>query len=184
MVKTLSKILELGETAAAFNLLDTVSGEYLALKHFKLDKGLVLFFICNHCPFVKAINQRLVSVANLYQARGFQFVAINSNDVEQFPQDSPDQMTHYAQENSYSFPYLYDPDQSVARAYQASCTPEFHLFNQSLQCVYRGQFDSATLDNDLPVTGNRLTAAMDDLLLGRAITEDQLPSVGCSIKWK
>lgn len=184
MVLTPSSMLPLGSKAPDFELLDTVSGQVMTLDELQSDKATAILFICNHCPYVKHIQDKLVEVANQYQAKGVQFIAINSNDVESYPDDSPENMKQVAKQLSYPFPYLFDKTQAVAKAYQAACTPDLYLFDSNLRCVYRGRFDAATPGNDVPVSGNDLCNAMDAVLAGNTVDEDQHPSVGCNIKWK
>jgi thiol-disulfide isomerase/thioredoxin len=177
-------MLPLGTRAPAFTLSDTVSGRSFSLDHLKGGRGTVVMFICNHCPFVKHINAGLVQAARDYKARGISFIAISSNDVDNYPDDSPEKMKAVALQLGYPFPYLYDATQDVAKAYQAACTPDLYLFDANLACVYRGQFDDARPGNGAPVDGKDLRAAMDALLAGRPIDPAQKPSVGCNIKWK
>jgi len=141
-------------------------------------------FICNHCPFVKHVQQGLVKLANDYISKGVSFVAISSNDVIAYPEDSSQRMREVARQFSYPFPYLYDETQEVARAYQAACTPDFYIFNKDLRCIYRGQMDGSRPSNDIPVTGNDIRAALDAILAGKAVKSEQKPSIGCNIKWK
>lgn len=184
MALTPSTMLPLGTIAPDFTLLDVVSGKSKSLSDLKSDKGTVILFICNHCPFVHHIQEQLVSVANTYQAKGIKFIAISSNDVMTFPEDSPDQMKRVAREFSYPFPYLYDETQDVAKSYQAACTPDLYVFDGNLKCIYRGQFDDSRPKNGIPVTGKDLSQALDSLLAGQPLSEDQKPSIGCNIKWK
>ncbi len=184
MAKTPSNMMPLGTRAPDFSLPDTVSGETLSLGDLKSDTATVIMFICNHCPFVKHLNSKLVEVAKGYQSKGVSFVAISSNDVKNYPEDSPDKMKQTAEELGYPFPYLYDETQKTAKAYDAACTPDFYVFDKNLACVYRGQFDSSRPDNDQPVSGKDLCAALDCILEGKAVPEDQTPSIGCNIKWK
>ena len=184
MTLTLSTMLPLGTKAPDFQLPDTVSGKMLSLAQIKSDIATVICFICNHCPYVKHIQTELVKVANHYQAKGVHFVAINSNDIEKYPDDSPDNMQKIAAVHQYPFPYLFDETQAVARAYQAACTPDFYLFDHALHCVYRGRFDDSSPGNNLPVTGKDLSSALDALLKHQPIDADQKPSMGCNIKWK
>lgn len=184
MARTLSNMIPLGTKAPDFTLPDTVSGNNLSLQDLKSDKATVIMFICNHCPFVKHVDEQLVAVANDYQAKGVNFVAISSNDVENYPQDAPDLMKVEAEKLGYPFPYLYDHDQSVAKAYDAACTPDFYIFDQGLKCVYRGQLDDSRPGNGQPVTGKDLRAALDEILENKAVSAPQIPSVGCGIKWK
>lgn len=184
MALTPSTMLPLGTPAPNFNLPDSISGKMLTLNELKSDHGTVIMFICNHCPYVKHIQTQMVNIANQYQKKGFRFVAINSNDVESYPDDSPENMLKEAKAHHYSFPYLFDETQAVAKLYQAACTPDLYLFDNKLRCVYRGRFDDSTPGNTIPVTGKDLVAAMDALLENSEIHLDQKPSVGCNIKWK
>ena len=184
MARTPSTMLPLGTKAPAFNLPDTVSGENRSLSGLKGDKGTLVMFICNHCPFVKHVNPELVRLALDYQDRGIGFIAISSNDVENYPEDHPDKMRETAAREGYPFPYLYDASQEVAREYQAACTPDFYLFGPDLKLYYRGQLDGSRPGNEVPLTGEDLRNALDCLLEGRPVPTDQKPSLGCNIKWK
>lgn len=184
MALTESTMLPLETRAPDFTLLDTVTGKTKSLTELKSDKGTVVAFICNHCPFVKHIQQEFVAIAKEYQEKGIHFIAINSNDIIAFPDDSPDKMKQIAQEFAFSFPYLFDETQDVAKAYQAACTPDLYLFDKDLKLVYRGQFDDSRPNNSIPPTGKDLRMAMDQLLTGQPIPTDQTPSIGCNIKWK
>lgn len=184
MARTPSNMLPLGTKAPDFELLDTVSDKQLSLKDGKGENGTVVMFICNHCPFVVHVNPEIVSLANAYQDKGIGFVAISSNDVENYPQDAPHLMKEKAKGEKYPFPYLYDETQKVAKAYDAACTPDFYLFDADLKLVYRGQLDNSRPGNGLPLTGEDLRKAMDALLDGTAIDPEQKPSLGCNIKWK
>lgn len=184
MAETPSTMIPLGTKAPEFRLFDVCSARYLTLQELKSDVATVIMFICNHCPYVKHIQSKLAKMAKLYQDKGIHFVAINSNDAESYPADSPDKMKIEAEKYHYSFPYLYDETQEVAKAYQAACTPEFYVFDKHLKCVYRGRFDSSTPGNRHPVTGMELCKALDNILAGKAVSEDQKASVGCNIKWK
>lgn len=179
MSATPSTMLELGTKAPDFNL-PSVNGGNLTLNYAKKSKGLVVMFICNHCPFVKHIEEELVSLAEDYIQQGIAFIAISSNDADQYPDDSPEKMAA----KKYPFPYLYDEDQEVAKDYEAACTPDFYIYNKDNELVYRGQFDDSRPGNDKPVTGDDLRASLDAVLDGREVPEDQIPSVGCNIKWK
>ncbi|MCB0455514.1 MAG: thioredoxin family protein, partial [Aequorivita sp.] len=170
--------------APDFTLIDAVSSNLLTLKDIRGEKGTVVMFICNHCPFVKHINSEIVRVCNDYHVTGFGFVAINSNDVEKYPEDSPTEMWRTAQKHSYPFPYLYDETQSVAKAYDAACTPDFYLFDDGLKLVYRGQLDNSRPGNGIPVNGRDLREALDNILNNNPQRKDQKPSIGCNIKWK
>ena len=183
MAATLSNMMELGTKAPSFSLMDTVSDKTVTLNDLKSEVATVVFFICNHCPYVKHINSKMVEVANKYQAKGVQFVAISSNDVETHPQDGPDKMKQVAKDEGYPFPYLYDETQEVAKAYQAECTPDLFVFDANLKCVYRGQFDDTRPNKGEP-TGNDLSTALDAIIAGEEVSTDQKPSMGCNIKWK
>jgi len=184
MARTPSNMLPLGTKAPQFSLVDTVSGEEKSLNIMKGEKGTLIAFICNHCPFVIHINPQLVALAKEYQKKGIGFIAISSNDVENYPQDAPNLMKEAAKELGYTFPYLYDESQTVAKAYDAACTPDFYLFNAHLELVYRGQMDDSRPGNGLPVTGIDIRNAMDALLSENKIDSIQKPSIGCNIKWK
>lgn len=176
-------MLPLGTTAPDFELADTVSGKKLRLEALKGEKGTLIMFICNHCPFVKHVNPTIARLGKTYQEKGIGFIAISSNDVKNYPQDAPHLMKETAKKEGYSFPYLYDERQTAARAYDAACTPDFYLFDADLKLVYRGQLDDSRPGNGIPVTGKDLKNAMDALLGGRAINPVQKPSIGCNIKW-
>ncbi|MCK0192715.1 thioredoxin family protein [Arenibacter sp. F20364] len=178
-----SKMIQLGGKAPNFSLPDTVSGKTVSLSELKSDIATVISFICNHCPFVHHINSKLVEVANYYQNRGVQFIAISSNDAGFYPEDGPQIMRQVARKHGYSFPYLYDESQKVGREYKAECTPDFFVYDKSLTLVYRGRFDETRPNMGLP-SGSDLTAALDALLLGKQVPQEQYPSIGCSIKWK
>ncbi len=184
MARTPSNMIPLMTTAPQFEILDTVSGKMMSLSQLKGEKGTVIFFICNHCPFVIHVNQELVRVARDYAEKGIGFIAISSNDVENYPDDAPDLMKKLAEEQGYPFPYLYDETQEVARAYDAACTPDIFLFDSDLRLAYRGQLDSSRPGNDIPVTGEDLRKALDAVLENRSVPGEQKPSLGCNIKWK
>jgi thiol-disulfide isomerase/thioredoxin len=184
MARTPSNMIPLGTIAPYFKLLDTVSGRNLSLTELQGDKATVLFFICNHCPFVLHVNDELVNVANDYSNKGVSFIAISSNDVENYPQDAPHLMKEQAAKIGYPFPYLYDESQEVAKAYDAACTPDIYVFDNQLQLVYRGQLDDSRPENGIPVTGKDLRHALDCVLSGKENTQIQKPSIGCNIKWK
>jgi peroxiredoxin len=183
MVVTASKMLDLGTSAPDFSLPDT-QGNIVSLGDFKEAPALLAIFMCNHCPFVKHIISDLVELINEYQDKGVAVVGINSNDVVNFPEDSPKKMAKVAKKAGFTFPYLFDESQEVAKAYRATCTPDFFLFDKERNLVYRGQMDDSRPDNDIPVTGLDLIKAMDAVLAGRDISSDQKPSMGCNIKWK
>jgi peroxiredoxin len=183
MVKTPSTMLPLGTQAPTFRLPNTDGGT-VALSDFTDAPGLLVMFICNHCPFVKHVRNGLAAFGREYAERGLAIVAINSNDVVNHPDDHPDKMKEEVAVVGYTFPYLFDETQEVARAYRAACTPDFFLFDQNRQLVYRGQFDASRPGNDIPVTGSDLRAAVDALLAGKPVPSGQTPSIGCNIKWK
>lgn len=185
MAKTPSTMIPLGTRAPNFHLLDvTTTGKFRSLDELKSEKATTIMFLCNHCPYVKHIQHKLVEVANYYQAKGVSFVAINSNDIETYPEDSPERMKAEAKKHQFPFPYLFDETQAIAKAYQAACTPDFFVFDKNLQCVYRGRFDDATPGNSQPVTGADLKNALDQILKNEAVDQDQKASIGCNIKWK
>lgn len=179
-----SEMIPLGTIAPDFRLYDTTTGQFLALNDLKSTIGTVVMFLCNHCPYVKHVQSKLVEIAKEYQAKGMQFIAISANDEVTYPEDGPMQMRAEAEKHHYSFPYLFDETQEVAKAYHAACTPDFYVFDGGLRCIYRGRFDDSTPKNSQPVTGNELRAALDNLLSGKPIVQDQKPSIGCNIKWK
>ncbi len=184
MARTPSNMLALDTEAPDFNLLDTVSDTFYSLSDVKGSRGTVVMFICNHCPFVIHVNPEIAQLGREYQAKGIGFVAISSNDVVNYPQDAPHLMKKNAQELGYTFPYLYDETQEVAKAYDAACTPDFYLFDADMRLVYRGQLDDSRPGNGIPLTGNDLRNALDSLLGGKEISAVQKPSIGCNIKWK
>ncbi|WP_406684174.1 thioredoxin family protein [Seonamhaeicola sp. MEBiC1930] len=184
MADTPSNMIPLGTKAPDFSLIDTSTDSILSLNDIKGEKGTVIMFICNHCPFVIHLNSEIVSIANSYLKKGIGFVAISSNDVVNYPQDGPDKMKIHAKNVGYPFPYLYDESQNIAKAYDAACTPDFYLFDSNLKLVYRGQLDDSRPRNNNPVTGSDFRHALDCLTNGRENTSEQKPSIGCSIKWK
>jgi len=183
MAETPSTMLPLGISAPNFNLPDP-AGKLVSLDDFKDVPALLVVFICNHCPYVKHIQKQFASLAKEYQARGVGVVAINSNDVENYPEDRPEKMAEEIKQAGYTFPYLYDQSQQVAKAYRAACTPDLYLFDRDYRLVYRGQFDDSRPGNARPVTGADLRTALDAVLAGHTVPGDQKPSVGCNIKWK
>ncbi|WP_291866913.1 thioredoxin family protein [Maribacter sp.] len=183
MANTPSNMLPLGTEAPDFNLLNTISDKTENLSHCKGKEGTVILFICNHCPFVIHINSEIVKMAKEYQKKGIQFIAISSNDAVKYPQDAPHLMKKLAATENYSFPYLYDETQKIAKAYNAACTPDIYLFNRELKLVYRGQIDDSRPGNKIPVTGIDLRNAMNNLLEEKPISPKQKPSIGCNIKW-
>lgn len=183
MVRTPSTMLPLGTVAPDFELTN-VDGRLVDYASAAGAKGTVVMFICNHCPFVKHVAHELAALGHEYMPRGIGFAAISSNDVSNFPSDSPEQMVAEAEQRGYSFPYLYDDTQDVAKAYHAACTPDFYLFDGERRLVYRGQLDPSRPGSNVPVTGQDLRAGIDALLAGRPPCEPQIPSIGCNIKWK
>ncbi len=183
MARTPSNMLPLGTEAPDFKLFDTVSEQIMGLAELKGLKGTVVMFICNHCPFVIHVNPEISKLAKEYQKKGIAFIAISSNDVNNYPQDAPHLMKKVAKNENYTFPYLYDETQEAAKAYDAACTPDFYLFNADLALVYRGQLDDSRPGNGIPLSGRDLRNAMDALLEEREINSNQKPSIGCNIKW-
>lgn len=184
MAFTESTMLPLGTKAPDFLLPDTMSDKMIGLRDIASDKATVVMFLCNHCPYVIHVNPEIVKIAMDYEPKGVSFVAISSNDVAAYPDDSPEQMRVRGLQAGYSFPYLYDESQEVAKAYDAACTPDFYVFDQDLKLVYRGRMDGARPKNDIPLTGADLRAALDAVLAGEPVPEKQYPSGGCGIKWK
>ncbi len=176
--------IPLGFPAPDFTLPDTVSGKILSLKDLRGEHATVIMFICNHCPYVKHVNSQLVQLAKDYQSKGIAFIAISSNDVEKYPQDGPELMKENALQEGYPFPYLYDETQEVAKAYHAACTPDFSIFDADLRCVYRGQLDDSRPKNDSISDGKDIRAALDAILNQQPVSAQQMPSLGCNIKWK
>lgn len=183
MARTPSTMLALGTQAPNFSLPEPKTGNTVSLADYA-GKPLLVAFICNHCPYVVHIRQAFVDFAKDYQAKGLDVVAISANDVANYPDDSPEKMAADAETYGYSFAYLYDESQEVAKAYQAACTPDFFLFDAQGKLAYRGQFDSARPRNDDPITGADMRAAADAILNGEQISAEQIPSLGCNIKWK
>ena len=184
MAFTESNMMDLGTLAPDFNLPDTVSGNTVSLKEVKGENGTIIIFLCNHCPYVIHVNEEIVSICNEYAAKGVGSVGISSNDVENYPDDSPEKMKIHAETVKYPFPYLYDEDQSVAKAYDAACTPDFYLFDKDGKLYYRGRLDDSRPKNDIPLSGKDLRAAIDSMLAGEEMPSPQYPSGGCNIKWK
>lgn len=184
MALAFTEKIELGYKAPNFTLLEPLSGKSRSLNELKSEVATVVMFICNHCPYVKHINEQLVKLANDYLPKGVVFIAINSNDAEKYPEDSPEKMKEAAKKMNYPFPYLYDESQQIAKAYYATCTPDFSIFDGDLNCVYRGQLDESRPGNSIPATGKDIRTALDALLNGDEVPKDQVPSAGCSIKWR
>ena len=183
MAKTPSLMVSLGTKAPDFSLPEPLTGKTVGLGDVRGERGTVVMFICNHCPYVKHVQKELVDLASEYGSRGIGFVAINSNDIENHPDDRPEKMVEDAQRLAYPFPYLFDESQDVARAYQAACTPDFFVYDGDDRLVYRGQLDSSRPGTGTP-DGSDLRAALDALLGGLAPLAEQRPSLGCNIKWK
>ncbi len=183
MVMTASTMLPLGMSAPDFNLPD-IKGDMVSLVDFKESPAFLVIFMCNHCPFVKHVLHVMVDLIKEYRAKGVAVVGINSNDVANFPEDSPEKMAKVAKKAGFTFPYLFDQSQEVAKAYHAACTPDFFLFDKERKLVYRGQMDDSRPGSEVPVTGVDLIRAMNAVLAGRDISSDQKPSMGCNIKWK
>lgn len=184
MAQTPSSMTPLGTSAPDFQLRDATTGKLVGLEVFADASALLVMFICNHCPFVKHVRQEIANIGRDYQPKGVAVIAINSNDVEKYPDDSPEKMAEEVREAGYTFPYLFDETQEVATAYGATCTPDFFLFDRRRQLVYRGQLDDSRPGNDIPVTGKDLRAALDAVLSGQPVNPEQKPSIGCNIKWK
>ncbi|MEL7068408.1 MAG: thioredoxin family protein [Cyanobacteria bacterium J06581_3] len=183
MVRTESTMLPLGTAAPSFSLADVVSGETITLDTFKGKKGLLIMFICQHCPFVKLVEDELGKIGQDYIPQGIGVLAISANSIETHPQDDPDNMREQVKRASFNFPYAYDATQDVAQSYTAACTPDFFLFDSDFKLAYRGQLDDARPGNGRPVDGKDLRAALDQLVSGETIPTDQKPSIGCNIKW-
>lgn len=184
MASVSSNMIDLGTQAPDFELPDTLSNRVISLQDFRGDNATVIMFICNHCPYVKHIIDKVVEVANEFLEKDVSFIAISSNDVAQYPDDAPEKMTEFANDHDFPFPYVYDETQEVAKAYEAACTPDIYVFDGDLKLVYRGQFDDSRPKNDEPVTGRDLRNALNNIALGLPIPKDQKPSIGCNIKWK
>ncbi|HEX5733981.1 MAG TPA: thioredoxin family protein [Blastocatellia bacterium] len=184
MVKTLSTMLDLGTSSPDFSLPDVVSGQPISLSTFAGKKALLVMFICRHCPFVKHIQQELARIGKDYADKDVGILAISSNDAESFPEDSPSGLKQMAEELGFRFPFCYDESQETAKAFAAACTPDFYLFNEARELVYRGQLDDSRPGNEIPVTGKDLRAALDAVLRDEPVNREQRPSIGCNIKWK
>jgi len=184
MAKTPSNMVPLGSAAPQFVLPDVTTGEMMSLDAMKSRIATVVMFLCNHCPFVKHVQVELVNLAKEYKQKGVSFIAISSNDVANYPDDSPEKMKQVAKDFTYPFPYLYDETQQVAKDYQAACTPDFYIYDGQMKLVYRGQMDGSRPGNDIPVTAEDLRKTLDCLLNNKPVSEEQSPSIGCNIKWK
>lgn len=184
MSRTNSTMVPLETKAPEFYLKDTNSNAWFSFSDLKGEKGTIVVFICNHCPFVHHVIEEVVRIANDYRVQGIGIIAISSNDVTKYPQDSPELMTEFAFENKMDFPYLYDETQAIAKAYDAACTPDFFLFDNQDKLIYRGQLDDSRPGNGISVSGTDLRAAIDSVIYNRIINPIQKPSLGCNIKWK
>lgn len=184
MARTPTVEMQLGYQAPDFLLPNVISGTNQTYSDVRGVKATVVMFICNHCPFVIHVMDELIRIGNEYKLRGIGFVAISANDVSTHPDDSPEKMKALADEKSFPFPYLYDETQDVAKAYTAACTPDFSVFDADDKCVYRGQLDDSRPGNDKPVNGKDLREVLDKLIAGESISTQQIPSLGCNIKWK
>lgn len=186
MALTESNMLPIGTIVPEFILPDTISDKNLSISELCSKNATVIMFICNHCPYVLHVNNELVRLANDYQPKGVSFIAISSNDAVKYPQDRPEAMKVFAQNSGYTFPYLYDESQEVARAYDAACTPDFYIFDGEKKLRYRGRLDDSRprVENPKPATGSDLRGALNAILAHQMISEIQYPSIGCNIKWK
>ena len=184
MALTPSNMLALGTKAPYFELPDSISAKILTINDFTSETATVLMFICNHCPYVIHVNPEIVRIAQDYQPRGIQFVAISSNDIEGHPEDAPDKMKALALAEGFTFPYLYDETQAVAKVYDAACTPDFYIFDHEMRLVYRGRIDNSRPNSGIPLSGKDIRTALDNLLEKKPLSPVQFPSMGCNIKWK
>ena len=184
MVLTPTKKIHLGYQASEFNLLNPLTGKKQSLQELKSDKATVVIFMCNHCPYVIHVLDGLVKLANDYLPQGVSIIGINSNDIVNYPDDSPEKMVDLIQNHDISFPYLFDATQDIAKLYHAACTPDFSIFNNLMECVYRGQLDDSRPGNHIEVTGQDIRNVLDAILQNKEIHSLQKPSVGCNIKWK
>lgn len=184
MVRTVSTMLELGTSAPDFSLLEPATGRQRSLNDFADKKALLVMFICNHCPYVLHIEDGLIALGNEYKNEDVAIVAISANDADNYPDDSPAKIAERVKDKGYPFPYLYDETQEVAKAYAAACTPDFFLFDAERKLVYRGQFDDARPRNEVDVTGKDMKDAIQRVLANQPQAEEQIPSMGCNIKWK
>lgn len=184
MAKTESIMVDLGITAPDFLLKNVITGQNIKLYDSVQYRATVIMFICNHCPYVKHINSELTRLANDYIKQGVRFIAINSNDIQSYPDDSPEHMLQSAIDNQYPFPYLFDETQEVAKKFRAACTPDFFIFDSNLTLVYRGQLDDSRPGNNIPVTGSSIREALNCMIEGKPLCLPQKPSIGCNIKWK
>ena len=179
-----STMLALGTQAPAFNLQDVTSSQPISLETFQDKKALLIMFICRHCPYVKHVEKHLVQLGKDYESKDIGIVAISANDPVAYPEDAPDSLKQQAEQLGFSFPYLFDDTQEVAKAYTAACTPDFFLFDKDRKLVYRGQLDDSRPESNIPVTGEDLRNAIDAVLNGTTSDPNQKTSIGCGIKWK
>jgi peroxiredoxin len=184
MARTPSNMIPLGTIAPEFHLKDTNSNTIYSFEDLKGSKGTLVIFMCNHCPFVLHVINEIVMIANDYRVQGLGVIAISSNDIAKYPEDSPELMTDFALQHKIDFPYLFDETQETAKAYEAACTPDFYLFDNQDRLFYRGQLDDSRPGNGIPLSGTDLRNAIDALIYNRTLNEIQKPSIGCSIKWK
>ncbi len=184
MVLTSTKPISLGFIAPDFQLLEPISNKLVSLDDIKSAQGTLIVFMCNHCPYVIHVLPELIKIAQDYTSKGISFVAINSNDIISYPDDSPEKMCYLVRNFSIPFPYLFDATQEIAKLYSAECTPDFSIFDGNMKCVYRGQIDASRPGNKIPQSGSDIRRALDYLLLNKKIFTNQIPSVGCNIKWK
>ncbi len=184
MAATPSNMLELGTIAPDFKLLNPILNIEQNLAELKSDKATVIIFMCNHCPYVIHIMEKLVEISDYYSGKGVSFIGINSNDVINYPEDSPEKMIEFSSEYLMKFPYLYDESQEIAKDYRAACTPDLYLFDKDMKLVYRGQFDNSRPNNGVKITGKDLVMAVDAVLYNENVSKNQIPSIGCNIKWK
>ncbi|WDF60925.1 thioredoxin family protein [Flavobacterium sp. KACC 22758] len=184
MARTPSNMIPLGTIAPEFYLKDTNSNNVYSFEDLKGSKGTLVIFMCNHCPFVLHVINEIVMIANDYRVQGLGIIAISSNDIVKFPEDSPELMTDFALQHKIDFPYLFDETQETAKAYEAACTPDFYLFDNQNKLFYRGQLDDSRPGNGIPLSGTDLRNAIDALIYNRILNEIQKPSIGCNIKWK
>jgi peroxiredoxin len=184
MARTPSNMIPLGTIAPEFYLKDTNSNNVYSFEDLKGSKGTLVIFMCNHCPFVLHVINEIVMIANDYRVQGIGIIAISSNDIVKYPEDSPELMTDFALQHKIDFPYLFDETQETAKAYEAACTPDFYLFDNQNKLFYRGQLDDSRPGNGIPLSGTDLRNAIDALIYNRILNEIQKPSIGCNIKWK
>ena len=184
MARTPSNMIPLGTIAPDFYLKDTNSNNTYSFEDLKGSKGTLVIFMCNHCPFVLHVINEIVMISHDYRVQGLGIIAISSNDIVKYPQDSPELMTDFALQHKFDFPYLFDKTQEIAKAYDAACTPDFYLFDNQDKLFYRGQLDDSRPGNGIPLSGTDLRNAIDALIYNRSLNEIQKPSIGCNIKWK